>query len=157
MSTMMLEATGQAPDFSGIAVGAEFGDGMPIRLGDYFDSQIVLYFYPQDDTPGCHHPGLQAPGCMGGVWQPRSALRREHRPKATDSSSTVILCRSRSSAIPTNESSARTASLRSHPTAGHLLPPRDKDGRARRGLRCPSAMVLSSWSLPQLRNRADRW
>jgi hypothetical protein len=24
-------------------------------------------------------------------------------------------------------------------------------------LRCPSAMVLSSWSLPQLRNRADRW
>jgi thioredoxin-dependent peroxiredoxin len=53
MNTMILGATDQAPDFTGIAVGAEFGDGMPIRLGDYFDSQIVLYFYPQDHTPGC--------------------------------------------------------------------------------------------------------
>ncbi len=53
MNTMILGAGDPAPDFTAIAVGAEFGDGMRIRLGDYFDSQIVLYFYPQDHTPGC--------------------------------------------------------------------------------------------------------
>jgi peroxiredoxin Q/BCP len=53
MNTMILGARDQAPDFTGTAVGAEFGDGMPMRLADYFDSQIVLYFYPQDHTPGC--------------------------------------------------------------------------------------------------------
>ena len=42
-----------APDFSGIAVGAEFADGKPFQLSNYFDEQIVLYFYPQDHTPGC--------------------------------------------------------------------------------------------------------
>jgi len=42
-----------APDFSGIAVGAEFADGKPFQLSKYFDEQIVLYFYPQDHTPGC--------------------------------------------------------------------------------------------------------
>ena len=43
----------QAPDFKAIAVGAEFGEGNLIQLSDYFDEQIVLYFYPQDNTPGC--------------------------------------------------------------------------------------------------------
>src|SRR4051812_46504788 len=53
MNTMILGAADKAPDFTGVAVGGEFGDGMPIRLSDYFDNQIVLYFYPQDHTPGC--------------------------------------------------------------------------------------------------------
>ena len=53
MSTMTLTAGDPAPDFSAIAVGAEFGDGKPFRLSDYFHEQIVLYFYPQDHTPGC--------------------------------------------------------------------------------------------------------
>src|SRR5436189_5301668 len=53
MNTIILGAHDQAPDFRGTAVGAEFGDGMPMRLSDYFDEQIVLYFYPQDHTPGC--------------------------------------------------------------------------------------------------------
>ena len=53
MNTMILGAGDAAPDFSAIAVGAEFRDGTPIRLADYFDSQIVLYFYPKDHTPGC--------------------------------------------------------------------------------------------------------
>src|SRR3954466_12784558 len=53
MNTIILGAHDQAPDFTGAAVGAEFGDGMPMRLSDYFDSQIVLYFYPKDHTPGC--------------------------------------------------------------------------------------------------------
>jgi peroxiredoxin Q/BCP len=53
MSTTTLMAGDPAPDFSAIAVGAEFADGKPIQLSDYFDDQIVLYFYPQDHTPGC--------------------------------------------------------------------------------------------------------
>ena len=53
MNTMILGAGDSAPDFSAIAVGAEFGDGTAMRLRDYFDGQIVLYFYPQDHTPGC--------------------------------------------------------------------------------------------------------
>src|SRR6266487_3296504 len=53
MNTTTLTAGDPAPDFSGIAVGAEFADGKPFRLSDYFDEQIVLYFYPQDHTPGC--------------------------------------------------------------------------------------------------------
>ena len=42
-----------APDFSGVGVGAQFADGKPFQLSNYFDEQIVLYFYPQDHTPGC--------------------------------------------------------------------------------------------------------
>jgi len=53
MNTTTLTAGDAAPDFSGIAVGAEFAEGKPFRLCDYFDEQIVLYFYPQDHTPGC--------------------------------------------------------------------------------------------------------
>ena len=52
MNTIVLGAGDAAPDFSGTAVGAEFGDGNPMRLSNYFDGQIVLYFYPQDHTPG---------------------------------------------------------------------------------------------------------
>ncbi len=53
MNTTTLTAGDPAPDFSGIAVGGEFADGKPFRLSDYFHEQIVLYFYPQDHTPGC--------------------------------------------------------------------------------------------------------
>ena len=53
MNTMLVGAGDPAPDFSAIAVGVEFGDGTPIRLSNYFDGQIVLYFYPKDHTPGC--------------------------------------------------------------------------------------------------------
>jgi peroxiredoxin len=53
MNTTTLTVGDTAPDFSAIAVGAEFADGKPIRLSDYFPEQIVLYFYPQDHTPAC--------------------------------------------------------------------------------------------------------
>jgi hypothetical protein len=36
MDTMILGAHDHAPGFTGTAVGAEFGHGMPIRLGDLF-------------------------------------------------------------------------------------------------------------------------
>jgi peroxiredoxin Q/BCP len=53
MSTSTLSAGDPAPDFSGIAVGGEFGDGNLFRLVDYAGEQIVLYFYPKNQTPGC--------------------------------------------------------------------------------------------------------
>ncbi|MCI0573495.1 MAG: peroxiredoxin, partial [Myxococcaceae bacterium] len=28
-------------------------DGRPVRLSGYRGRQVVLYFYPKDDTPGC--------------------------------------------------------------------------------------------------------
>ena len=53
MNTTTLTAGDAAPDFSGTAVGAEFAEGKPLQLRDYFGEQVVLYFYPQDHTPGC--------------------------------------------------------------------------------------------------------
>jgi peroxiredoxin Q/BCP len=38
---------GRAPNFS-----MDSTQG-PIKLGDYKDQVLVLYFYPKDDTPGC--------------------------------------------------------------------------------------------------------
>jgi thioredoxin-dependent peroxiredoxin len=44
-----LLATGTpAPDFEGTNQ-----DGLPIRLRDFRGKSVVLYFYPEDDTPGC--------------------------------------------------------------------------------------------------------
>ena len=53
MSASTLTAGDPAPDFSALAVGAGFGDGKAFRLSEYFNEQVVLYFYPQDQTPGC--------------------------------------------------------------------------------------------------------
>ena len=38
----------QAPDFEGST-----GDGKILGLKDFAGKNIVLYFYPKDDTPGC--------------------------------------------------------------------------------------------------------
>lgn len=46
--TLLMEGT-KAPDFT-----AQTQDGSTIRLRDYFGKQnVILYFYPKDDTPGC--------------------------------------------------------------------------------------------------------
>lgn len=42
-----------APDFSATAVGGSHGDGKNVSLLDFKGSNLVLYFYPKDDTPGC--------------------------------------------------------------------------------------------------------
>jgi peroxiredoxin Q/BCP len=42
-----------APDFSATAVGGSYGDGKNVSLSDFNGSNLVLYFYPKDDTPGC--------------------------------------------------------------------------------------------------------
>lgn len=43
----------QAPDFSSLAIGGEYGDGKTVHLSDFKGQTVVLYFYPKDDTPGC--------------------------------------------------------------------------------------------------------
>lgn len=44
----MLATQQPAPDFSSINQNDE-----TIKLSDYLGKNIVLYFYPKDDTPGC--------------------------------------------------------------------------------------------------------
>ena len=44
----MIEAGQKAPDFKG-----RTQDGKTISLGDFRGKKLVLYFYPEDDTPGC--------------------------------------------------------------------------------------------------------
>mgnify|MGYP003702265115 CR=1 FL=1 len=45
---MALKPGDAAPDFSGRTTTGE-----TVSLGDYAGRQLVLYFYPKDDTPGC--------------------------------------------------------------------------------------------------------
>ena len=42
-----------APDFRARAVGGKYGAGQDVSLKDLRGSNVVLYFYPKDDTPGC--------------------------------------------------------------------------------------------------------
>lgn len=42
-----------APEFSGVAVGGEYGEGRQVSLSELRGHTVVLYFYPKDDTPGC--------------------------------------------------------------------------------------------------------
>lgn len=42
-----------APDFTSNAVGGTYGEGTSVSLGDFSGRNVVLYFYPKDDTPGC--------------------------------------------------------------------------------------------------------
>ncbi|HVC58170.1 MAG TPA: peroxiredoxin [Candidatus Acidoferrales bacterium] len=44
----MLAEGNKAPDFS-----LPDSDGKTRKLGDYKGKNVVLYFYPKDDTPGC--------------------------------------------------------------------------------------------------------
>lgn len=44
----MVKEGDKAPDFE-----LEGSDGQKHKLGDYKGRQVVLYFYPKDNTPGC--------------------------------------------------------------------------------------------------------
>lgn len=45
---MWLEVGTKAPDFS-----LKTDAGEKVKLSDYLGKPVVLYFYPEDDTPGC--------------------------------------------------------------------------------------------------------
>jgi peroxiredoxin Q/BCP len=45
---MPIPAGIEAPDFT-----LEDENGLLRRLSEYRGTQVVLYFYPKDDTPGC--------------------------------------------------------------------------------------------------------
>jgi peroxiredoxin Q/BCP len=42
-----------APAFTAEAVGGNYGAGQTVSLSDFAGQNVVLYFYPKDDTPGC--------------------------------------------------------------------------------------------------------
>jgi thioredoxin-dependent peroxiredoxin len=44
----MLEPGTKPPDFT-----LTDADGRPVSLDDFAGRNVILYFYPQDDTPGC--------------------------------------------------------------------------------------------------------
>lgn len=44
----MIEPGTKAPSFS-----MKDQDGKPVKLADFAGKNVVLYFYPKDDTPGC--------------------------------------------------------------------------------------------------------
>ena len=44
----MIKEGDTAPDFS-----TRDAQGSPVKLSDYRGQNVVLYFYPKDDTPGC--------------------------------------------------------------------------------------------------------
>ena len=44
----MLEVGTKAPDFT-----LSDQDGSPVSLSDFLGKKVVLYFYPNDNTPGC--------------------------------------------------------------------------------------------------------
>jgi peroxiredoxin Q/BCP len=48
-----LKVGDSAPDFEATAVGGIYGGGHQVKLGDLAGSTLVLYFYPENDTPGC--------------------------------------------------------------------------------------------------------
>ena len=48
-----LKVGNAAPDFHARAVGGKYGAGQDVSLKDLRGRNVVLYFYPKDDTPGC--------------------------------------------------------------------------------------------------------
>jgi peroxiredoxin Q/BCP len=54
MATKSLDAGDKAPVFSALAVGGSYGaEGETVKLSDFAGQNVVLYFYPKDETPGC--------------------------------------------------------------------------------------------------------
>jgi peroxiredoxin Q/BCP len=51
--TTELKIGDPAPDFKATAVGGIYGGGQEVKCADFAGSTLVLYFYPEDDTPGC--------------------------------------------------------------------------------------------------------
>ena len=51
--TAELKVGDPAPDFKATAVGGIYGGGHEVKLADLAGSTLVLYFYPENDTPGC--------------------------------------------------------------------------------------------------------
>jgi thioredoxin-dependent peroxiredoxin len=51
--TAELKVGDPAPDFKAIAVGGIYGGGHQVKLAELAGSTLVLYFYPENDTPGC--------------------------------------------------------------------------------------------------------
>ena len=56
----MLQTGAIAPDFT-----LPNQDGVPVSLRDFRGKQVVLYFYPKDNTPGCTRQACAFAGAYG--------------------------------------------------------------------------------------------
>ncbi len=52
-------------------------DGSPVSLKDFAGRQVVVYFYPKDDTPGCTKEACQFNENLTGVQQGEGADPRD--------------------------------------------------------------------------------
>ncbi len=52
----------RAPDFD-----LTDADGSPVRLSDFRDSQVILYFYPAALTPGCTREAIDFEAALGQI------------------------------------------------------------------------------------------
>ena len=52
----MLNIGDKAPEFN-----LPDKDGNMVKLSDFKGKKVVLYFYPKDNTPGCHLQRLPCP------------------------------------------------------------------------------------------------
>jgi peroxiredoxin Q/BCP len=43
----------KAPDFNAAVIGGDYPSPSTVNLTDLKGQNVVLYFYPKDDTPGC--------------------------------------------------------------------------------------------------------
>ena len=48
-----LQPGDKAPAFKTTTVGGTYGNGETVKLADFKGRNVILYFYPKDDTPGC--------------------------------------------------------------------------------------------------------
>lgn len=43
----------KAPDFKAAVIGGDYAEASTVKLSALKGANVVLYFYPKDDTPGC--------------------------------------------------------------------------------------------------------
>jgi peroxiredoxin Q/BCP len=50
---VVLKPGDRAPAFRARAIGGKYDSGQAVSLSDFRGENLILYFYPKDDTPGC--------------------------------------------------------------------------------------------------------
>lgn len=55
---MELKIGDNAPELGIPACGGGFADGQVVKLSDFAGKNLVVYFYPKDNTPGCTNEAI---------------------------------------------------------------------------------------------------
>src|SRR4029450_5298407 len=74
-----LEEGAQAPAFT-----LPDQDGDPVSLDDFKGANVLVYFYPADDTPGCTKEACQVNGNLAGFQAARARARTSEAGQFSD-------------------------------------------------------------------------